>query len=77
MYMLYIEAYIQYASFKKQFHLKTNFRIHLYMFQEASIFYIHTHYTVYNACIVCVQLEDHRQDDVFQLQTDINSLRLG
>lgn len=49
----------------------------IYMFQEASIFYIHTHYTVYNACIVCVQLEDHRQDDVFQLQTDINSLRLG
>lgn len=65
MHMLYIEAYIQYVSFMKQFYLETDFRTHLYTFQEVFIFYIFIHYTVYNVCIVCVQLVDHTQACMF------------
>lgn len=46
----------------KQFYLETDFRTHLYTFQEVFNFYIFIHYTVYNVCIVCVQLVDHTQE---------------
>lgn len=46
----------------KQFYLETDFRIHLYTFQEVFVFYI---------CIVCVQLVDHTQDDTFSSRKSI------
>lgn len=55
----------------KQFYLETDLRIHLYMFQEVLIFYIFIHPTLYNICIVCVQLVDHTQDYTFSSSRSI------
>jgi len=55
----------------KPFYLETNFRSHLHTFQEVFIFYMFRHYTVDNVCVICVQLVDHTQDDMYSSSKSI------